>query len=649
MLLTCLTILSKFIIAQTYKGSIGSSGDERGQGLVQDAAGNVYITGSFMLTADFDIKSGVTNLTANGVGKDIFVAKYSPSGELLWAKAIGDANDDGGYGIAVDAAGNVYVTGTFAGTVDFDPGAGMYNLTSVGLADVFICKLDGSGNFLWAKSFGGTSFDNAGGIALDGFGAIYTTGAFSGTVDFDPGPGVSTLASTSGAYNLFVSKLDAAGNFLWAKAMGGSGGGGIMAFGIAVDGSSNVITTGYYTGLTDFDPGPGVAALNTQDGGQGCYVSKLDGSGNYVWARSFDSPGGEAGQAIALDGSGNAYITGSYQMTVDFDPGAGVVNLTSVGGTQDIFIVKLDGAGSLVWAKSFGGNSADVGFGITLDKTGNIYATGEFGATADFDPGTGVFNLTANGNFVDVFVLKLDAAGNFSSAQGLGGPQNDWGIGIAADDAGNVITTGVFAGTADFDPGPGVANLISEGGLDIFLSKLNTVTVLPVRLLDFSVFAGPSGNVVRWQTASAVNVKEFVIERSNGSQDFIPVGTVAAAKQDLSAYQYLDKFSSPDATFYRLKTVDADGSYAYTRVLKVEGQKNEVIKITPHPVTNAFSMHFSAYGLIQTRARLVDVFGRTVKEFTVRENGQLEDMSQYPSGTYFLRLADGDVIKIVKQ
>ena len=142
------------------------------------------------------------------------------SPNLAWVKAMGGTSGDQGRSVAVDGAGNVYTTGNFLGTVDFDPSAGVLNLTSVGNADVFISKLDATGNLVWAKAMGGSTDDTGYGIAVDATGNVYTTGSFNGTVDFDPNAGVSNLTS-AGNTDIFVSKLNATGNLIWTKGMGG--------------------------------------------------------------------------------------------------------------------------------------------------------------------------------------------------------------------------------------------------------------------------------------------------------------------------------------------------------------------------------------------------------------------------------------------
>jgi hypothetical protein len=390
--------------ALVWAKSFGGASSDLGYSIAVDSSGNVYTTGYFNGTADFDPGAGTSNLTSAG-GNDVFVSKLDSSGALVWAKGFGGASFDLGYSIAVDSSGNVYTTGYFNDTVDFDPGAGTSNLTSAGSSDVFVSKLDSSGALVWAKSFGGASGDIGRDIAVDSSGNIYTTGYFNGTVDFDPGAGTSNLTS-AGGNDVFVSKLDSSGALVWAKSFGGAS--SDLGISIAVDSSGNIYTTGYFNGTADFDPGAGTSNL-TSAGGNDVFVSKLDSSGNLVWAKGFGGASNDLGYYIAVDSSGNVYTTGYFEGTVDFDPGAGTSNLTSAGG-NDVFVSKLDSSGALVWAKSFGGTSFDSGYSIAVDSSGNIYTTGYFNGTADFDPGAGTSNLTSAGG-ADIFVLKLTSSG----------------------------------------------------------------------------------------------------------------------------------------------------------------------------------------------------------------------------------------------
>ena len=291
--------------------------------LTMDASGNIYTTGNFYGTVDFDPGTGSYNLNSNPLGSpDAFISKLDKNGDLLWAVKFGGYGVDGGVAIKTDATGNVYTVGNFERTTDFDPGIGVYNIVSGGEQDIFISKLDGSGNFIWARGFGGYRYDYGNAIALDETGNVYITGSFVDNVDFDPGPGnFAMYSSFNGAY---VSKLDASGNFVWAKIVGGYTGNGI-----SVDNDANVYTTGNFTGIVDFDPGPNTQYLKAF-GDQDAFISKLDQAGNYVWARSF---GGTAttSVSIALDAMANVYTIGRFNKIADFDPGPGVYFLSSSG------------------------------------------------------------------------------------------------------------------------------------------------------------------------------------------------------------------------------------------------------------------------------------------------------------------------------
>jgi cysteine-rich repeat protein len=385
--------------------------------------------------------------------------------EFVWAKQLGGTSNDIATGVALDSGGNVYTVGYFSGTADFDPGPGVYNLTSVVGNDVFISKLDSAGNFVWAKQLGLTSSDIATGVALDSGGNVYTVGDFSGTADFDPGPGRYTLTSVGN--DVFISKLDSAGNFVWAKQLGGTS--HEYAYGVALDSGGNVYTVGDFSGTADFDPGPGVYNL-TLAGAYDVFISKLDSAGNFVWAKQLGGTSHEYAYGVALDSDGNVYTVGYFLGTADFDPGPGVYNLTPAG-SNDVFISKLDSAGNFVWANQLGGTSGENATGVALDSGGNVYTGGYFRGTADFDPGSGVYNLTSAGS-INAFISKLDSAGNFVWAKQLGGTSDDISTGVALDSGGNVYTVGYFPGTADFDPGPGVYNLTPAGSIDAFISKL---------------------------------------------------------------------------------------------------------------------------------------------------------------------------------
>jgi hypothetical protein len=390
---------------------------------------------------------------------------------FLWVKQFGGTGTSGANSMELDASGNIYTIGGFSGTVDFNPGSGIYNLTSIGDHDIFVSKLDSAGNFIWAKQIGGQLYYAEYDLALDDAGNTYITGTFWGMVDFDPGAGIFNL-NTIGTHDLFVLKLDSFGNFIWAKQIGGPLG-AVDGTSISLDDLGNIYTTGYFADTIDFDPGAGTFMLNTDHTWLfSMFVLKLNPSGNFVWAKAMYGPySGVQSESISIDRFGNVLTIGQFHDTVDFDPGVGSFTLVPFGsfGLWDAFISKLDSSGNFVWAKQFWGESTQIGFSITTDAFSNVYTTGVFDATTDFDPGLGTFFMTPTTER-NTFISKLDAAGNFVWAKQISGYSH--GNAITLDAENNVYTTGYFDGYTDFDPGSGTS-IINEPltSPDTFIAK----------------------------------------------------------------------------------------------------------------------------------------------------------------------------------
>jgi Secretion system C-terminal sorting domain/Beta-propeller repeat len=405
----------------------------------------------------------------------LFYHSNAQSPNFLWAKAIGGINDDFGYSVCIDDFGNIYTTGRFHGTVDFDPGVGIFNLTSTGVfEDIYILKLDSSGNFLWAKCMEGTVLGQGYSITCEAGRNVYIAGSFLGVVDFDPGVGVFSLSSTSApGVDIFISKFDNAGNFLWAVKIGGLA--NDIAYSCNIDIFSNVYISGEYIGTVDFDPGSGVYNLTSDSAGvfKNAFILKLNSSGNFVWAKSIGGEKLDVSNSIFIDSSNNVYTTGYFQDTADFDPDSiGINNLIAVGD-KDIFICKLNALGDFEWARAMSGTHDAYGQSIFVDAYSNVYSTGVFDGTVDFDPGVSTFIKTSTGYF-DAYILKLDHFGNFKWVKTMGGTGFDEGLSISLDFSGNVYSTGFFQGIVDFDPDTGTYNLNGGVSTDIFISKLDS-------------------------------------------------------------------------------------------------------------------------------------------------------------------------------
>jgi hypothetical protein len=420
----------------------GGTGNDEGFSIAIDSQGNQYVTGTFESTVSF----GSHILTSNG-NYDIFVAKLDPDGNWLWVVQAGGTGPDWGGGVAVDGAGNAYVTGSYRGTVSF----GSYTLTAyVNYNDMFVAKLNTNGTWLWAVSAGGGFYDQGNKIAVDGWGNAYmAVQSDSETITF----GSCTLTRFGPGTDIYVAKLDPYGNWLWAVQAGGTA--DDIGNDIAVDGEGNPWVTGKFRGTATF----GSQTL-TVSGHNDVFVAKLNTNGNWLWAVQAGGTADDIGHGIALDGSGNAWVTGIFCLAASF----GSHTLTTNSG-GDIFVAKLDPSGNWLWAAQAGGTVGDRGYGIALDGSGNAYVTGYFNRTASF----GSHSLSVSGYDSDIFVAKLDPSGNWLWAVRAGGTKPDEGYCIALDGSGIAYVTGYYRETgATF----GSHSLPPNGSRNIFVAKL---------------------------------------------------------------------------------------------------------------------------------------------------------------------------------
>ncbi|MBK7854698.1 MAG: hypothetical protein IPJ79_07055 [Bacteroidetes bacterium] len=484
-ILLVLIIDNNFLLAQTplwqWARSITSNNPVRANAIAVDKWGNTYTTGTFLYMADFDFGLGVCSLTATAP-YDIYINKTDSAGNFVWAKHFGGWGFyDSGHAIAVDDFGNVYSSGSFGVMADFNPDpdslktyylmAGSSQNTH---GSVYISKLDSAGNFVWAKAMQSSSSATATTMCMDNNANVYIAGNFSNLLDLNPDSNITDTTRALGGFDIFVTKLDSAGNTLWSKTIGGPY--DDVSFGISVDKATEQV---YFTGRSgaylDFDPDTGTAILSNYMGWQG-FVCTWDSSGNYDWAKPIV---GYLAHSIDFDAtaSGNVYVAGAFSDSTDFNPDTNAVfSLTSAGST-DIAVLKLTSAGNFVWAKRLGGKSNDDNDDMVLDPAGNVYIIGTYRDTADFDPDTSAsFNLFPSSYLWDLYVTKLNANGNFVWAKSMNGAGYDSGTGIDLDSSGAIYVTGYFGPTLSLD------TIILQNGSfndeDIFIAKLinNTLT-----------------------------------------------------------------------------------------------------------------------------------------------------------------------------
>ena len=525
-----------------------------------------------------------------------------------WAKQLGGIGTEVATKVITDRSGNVYSVGWFEGTVDFDPGSGVFNMSSFGDKDVFVSKLDGSGNFLWAKKMGGTLYDYSRSITLDINGNVLITGDFKGSAIFDIG-NTNQILTSSGINDVFISKLDSNGAFKWVKKIGGAY--GDIGQAITTDNVGNVYTIGYYTGTVDFNPGTAVNNL-TYVAGNDIFILKLDSNGDFVWAKSQGGNSTDQGLAIAIDKSGYIYTTGVFASTADFDPGPATYSLTSDGGS-DIFISKLDTAGNFLWVKKIGGTSTDLANSISLDLDKNIYLAGYFWGSSDFDPSTSSYNLTANG-LNDIFVLKLDSLGDFLWANKMGGTSYDQALSVLADNHGHVFTTGYFNGSSDFNPGADTLILTSNGASDSFLSCLDS--------LGNFIWANSFGNTnndVGYSLSTDVLGNIYSCGGFQGIIDF-----------DFSANVFNQTSTdSIDAYIFKLNSI-AVGLY--------ENQQTETVTIFPNPAKD--KLNFEIKTSKEFMIELYNNLGQLLLEKKINSEKRTMDINHLSNGIYVIKIID---------
>ncbi|HEX2616142.1 MAG TPA: hypothetical protein VHL57_01305, partial [Flavobacteriales bacterium] len=415
-----------------------------------DAAGNIYSTGVFTGTADLDPGPDTLEVTAAGPC-DAYVTKVDESGHLMWARAFGGAGSEYPLAITVDAAGTVYITGTYDAPTDLDPSEAVSNTAAYGSTDIFISKLAADGTFLWGQGIGGPGVDAAHSVAHDANGSVYIGGRFTGEVDFGHALPGMVLAAAGGATDAdgFILKLDLNGTALWAKRIGNAADDHVSD--VAVDADGNIAFTGTFASDdADLDPAPDAYALFSPEGATDAFVAQWDAEGNYRWAQQLGGPDADAGLAIAVCANGDPYITGTFSGTCAFDPSGNTPAVTAAGST-DVFVTKCAADGAYLWTRTIGGTNTDAVMDITCAPEGHVWLGGLFSGSIDLDPGAGQRMRTSNGAN-DLFVLCLDPWGNYAADQVTGALLDDRvnGMNVGAD---FVRATGTFHGRIDMDPG----------------------------------------------------------------------------------------------------------------------------------------------------------------------------------------------------
>ena len=454
--------------------------------LVVSPAGNVYLTGTFQGTYDFDNGASVVELTSGTPGS--YVVKYSTAGALTWAKqfsstgsiSTGQASD----AMEIDQNENVYVSGLFTGTADLNPGAGVFTATSPGINKSFLAKLTSAGDLTWAIVQTEKMLPK--GLAVDGTGSVFLAGNFSGTADANPGPGNWPLIS-SGVSDLYLTKLDSAGVFAWSRRFGGTG--DELIGGVAVDGQGNPHLTGAWNGTVDFDPGPGIVN-KTSTGQYDPFIMKVTSTAGFGWVRAFTGASSAYGTGIVVDSSGGITTTGEFSGLTDFDPGLPVNYLDS---EQAVYVSRLS-PDFLYQTTAAGADD------FVLRKNGSnleVFHKG-LNQVVESHPISQIRSVKINGQFNQADTLSIDMAfgGAFAIDSGIA-----FDGGSGANDKFQVL--GVSGQSAVYRPsvsGIGLNDLLVNnkpisfiGAEDVLIAGVTTLTIQTQGFADKLFLSAGSG------------------------------------------------------------------------------------------------------------------------------------------------------------
>lgn len=385
--------------------------------------------------------------------------------------------------------------------------------------------------FGWAHGFGAGTSDEGVDITTNNNGDVFVTGEFWGKIDFNPQSGsldTAFITSTDGFPDVFIQKLSAQGNFLWAGSLRSMDNGSVYVDAIEADSSGYVYVTGLFRGKVDFDPRKGTADTTfiQSSGSANAFLLKLNPNGNLVWIKTLrgtTSSHTSRGTSLDIDDFGNIYLGGVFKGTVDFDPAPGSANSTLLtANNNDAFIEKLDSGGNFKWAKRIGGSESDWLWFLEIDNSGQIYAGGSFRQQVDLDPGTSptdTFIVQSRGSG-DAWVSRLDTAGQFLWGHSVGGPSTDTYKSLALDPLGNLYLSGTFADSMDMDSGnsPGDTLYLRGSGVsETFVEKLS----FSGSLIWAKSFGGRWGDICSGSVLDSRGLL-FTVGRFHGQADFDP-------------------------------------------------------------------------------------------------------------------------------
>ncbi len=676
------TLFCSSIFSQSFKSNYsftaGNTGSDQIQDITTDAQGNIYITGSFTDSVDFDPGPGTYYLTTPmGNKPDAFIQKLDANGNFLWAKSFrGTYNDiEIGQNIAVDDTGNVYMSGSYQRNIFFTPNGTQWpGNSNSNVYQPFLVKLDSTGNVKWGMGWKGnyttvvvsgvtyfrsTYFYD---LTLDEAGNVYLTGLLRAWMDFDPTPNKNLTKSSVGESDVCVLKVSNSGDVEKVVCAGGAL--YDWANTIAYN-NGHIVTGGSFLNTVDFNPDTNTVNQVTSTGSNESFIWRLDTALNFVSIASFGGPSVDYCIAFDHDNQGNLYNVGhTASSTIDIDPDPNN-SLILNSNNYRIYLQKLDTAGNLLWAKLLlAGSWTARATDLSVNSQNEISISGFFGGTADADPDpNNTFNLVSQGGN-DAFVLKLDSTGNFISAASFGGTDDDTFESTFLSDNSSVYAGGSFQNTIDIDPTANTNFVTSNGQKDMLFVELGLCTLqedtLPVTVCNYFVVPGDTvqnttsgfytGNY--FDVSGCDSTVVFVVFVRNFAVGVIQTidGLVASNNGSNPTYQWLDcSTGQPIAgATNQIFMPTANGQYAaivsdslctdtstcYT-INNVSIAENSLPHVALYPNPTTGLLQIKASQEIQ-KIQVHDLVGREI--FSIRQPENQVDLSALNSGIYLIKV-----------
>ena len=619
----------------------GGSSDEIGFGVATDASGNISITG-YTLSTNSITTIGAHQTTIGG-NKDAFIANFNANGIRQWATYYGGSGIDEGAGTAIDASGNILVTGiTLSSTAIATPGA--HQTILGGGSDAYIAKFNTNGIRQWATYFGGSSDESGRGIATDASGNIFLTGLTNSS------NAIATVGAyqttTGGTSATFIAKFNTSGVRQWATYYGGSG--NDDGRGVTVDGSGNIIMLGI-TNSTNAISTTGAHQTVYGGGSYDAYIAKFNTNGVRQWATYFGGSSTDEGRGIATDASGNILIAGYTVSSTAIATVGAHQTIKSTGG--DAFIAKFNSSGVRQWASYYGGDGQDQGKGVASDLSGNIILTG-YAGSYDGIATIGAHKTTYTG-YTEAFIAKFNGSGVRQWGTYFGGDSDEGGNGIVTDVNGNVIIIGNTSSTSAIATSGVHQTIYGGGSVDAFIAKFDQNGMLPVKLISFNAVLNNKKVNCTWETASEINNDYFTLERSNDGGDFESIATIKGKGNSsvASHYNFTDYAPLAGTSYYRLKQTDYDGKYTYSDIQKVGSTEQLDEKIALHYVNHNPIINIHAAAESMATLELIGLNG--IPLFTQKQPVQLGENSfaingNWNTGLYVLKVQLEDNVAVFK-